>query len=359
MKVAIIGSGNSGCAHAAKLSERRHEVRLVKTSHINEDNFNILQQQKGIYYCNRYLNEEEYHFAPISLITHDVKAGIQGADVILVLTQSLQHPQIAELICPYLEDGQIVLIIPGNLGSFYFKCATSKNIIFAEGESTPYDARITAFGKVDILFKNVRNAIAFLEQKNRPYLQQIDSLFDSHKYLRTNIIESAMHNPNMVVHTIGSIMSASRIEMMQGEFWMYRESFSPAVWNIVKMLDEEKNNVITAYKGKPLSYVEACRWRNEKDLTKDPYAVFRSYAQNGGPKGPANLNTRFIHEDVPMGLCALESLAKKANIDTRITSSLINIASSLVNVDFRSIGRTVESLGIATWQKDEIIQFIS
>lgn len=337
MKVAILGTGNSGCAHAAKLSEHGHEVRLIKTSTINSGNFTTLQEQKGIYYCNRYLGETEYHFAPISMITTDIEAGMRGAEVVMVLTQSLQHADVAKKIGPYLEDGQLVFIIPGNLGSLQFRAATDKHIIISEGESTPYDARVEKPGSVDILFKNVRNAVSFLEKQHRPYLATIDALFDSHKFLRTNVIESALHNPNLVVHTIGSIMSASRIETMKGEFWMYRESFSPSVWNLVHQLDEEKNTVIQRYGGEPLSYLDACKWRNEEDLDIDSHEVFKRYANTGGPKGPRDLQTRFIWEDVPMGLCLLETLGKKANINTPICSSLITIASALLQTDFRQI----------------------
>lgn len=344
MKVAVIGTGNSGCAQAAKLVEKGHEVRLIKTSAVNGENFSAIMDLKGIYYRNRYLKETDYHFAHLALVTKDMQKGIKGADVVMILTQSLQHADIAKLVGPYLEDNQIVIIIPGNLGSIHIKLATDKQIICAECESTPYDARIAKPGKVDILFKNVRNAVAFLEQKHQTYLDTVNKLFKAHKFLRTNVIESAMHNPNLVVHTIGTIMSASRIEKMKGEFWMYRESFSPSIWNLVAQLDQEKNAVIVAYGGKPLNYLDACKWRNEEDLSVDSKQVFEQYAMDGGPKGPNSLNNRFITEDVPMGLGQLELLASKVGIETPIASSLITLASSLTNTDYRQITRQLSSV---------------
>ena len=360
MRITIIGSGNSACAQASKLVERGHEVVVVKTSHsLHEENFDALVRQKGIYYYNEFIQDKQRHFAPIKLFTRDIEEGVRDAEVVLVLTQSLQHEDMAKRLCPYLHDGQIVWLIPGNMGSIYFAHYCKEPIHLLESESTPYDARIEEPGVVRILFKNVRNAVAFLHKEDEKLLPTIDSLFGEHKYLRHNIVESAMHNPNMIVHTVGSLMSASRIEMMQGEFYMYRESFSPSVWNLVNALDEEKNQVICAYGGEALPYVEACRWRNEEDLTIDPYAVFRHYANTGGPKGPANLKTRFIHEDVPMGLCLLESLALKASIQTPITSALINIANALTQKDFRSIGRTLTALGLQDYSKEQIVEFIS
>ena len=360
MKVTIVGTGNSACAQAAKLVERGHTVRLIKTSHsVHEANYDALVAQQGIYYYNRYAEDEVRHFAPIDMITRDVEAGLDGAEVVLVLTQSLQHPNMAALMAPYLHEDQIVWLIPGNMGSIYFKQACKHVPHLVESESTPYDARISQPGEVDILFKNVRNAVAFLQKSDEKLLPAIDSLFGEHKYLRSNIIESAMHNPNLVVHTVGTIMSASRIEQMHGEFWMYRESFSPSVWNLIHALDAEKNNVITAYGGQPLAYVEACRWRNEEDLTVDPYEVFRHYAQSGGPKGPADLQSRFVHEDVPMGLCLLESLAAKAHIETPVASALISIASALLATDFRAKGRTLEALGLQELTINKIKEYIA
>lgn len=360
MNVTIIGTGNSACAQAAKLVERGHTVRMLKTSHsVHEENFNAICNQQGIYYRNSYNNELDFHFAPLQLISRDVEQALQDAEVVLVLTQSLQHENIAKLLSKHIRSDMIVWLIPGNMGSIYFQQLYTQPLRLLESESTPYDARITTPGHVDILFRNVRNAVAFLHQSDEQYLPIIDSLFGAHKYLRSNIVESAMHNPNMVVHTIGSIMSASRIEQMNGEFWMYRESFSPSVWNIIKDLDIEKNKVIESYGGKPMAYVEACRWRNEEDLQKDPYTVFKEYALNGGPKGPKDLHTRFIYEDVPMGLCLLESLAKKANIDTPIASSLISIAESLLQTSFRQCGRTLQALGMEDYNMDQIKTYIS
>lgn len=359
MKVTIIGTGNSACAQAAKLSERGHDVTMIKTSRaLHEDNYEMLVEQGGIFYYNDYINDTSRHFAPIRLFTRDLEQGIRGADVILVLTQSLQHPVMASKMAPYLHSGQIVWLIPGYMGSLYFQQECSC-IHLVESESTPYDARIVEPGTVRILFKNVRNAVAFLHKADEALLPVIDSLFGEHKYLRHNVVESAMHNPNLIIHTVGVLVSASRIELMRGEFWMYRESFSPSIWHLIEALDAEKNAVISAYGGEPLSYIEACRWRNEEDLSVDPYAVFREYAQSGGPKGPDGLHTRFIYEDVPMGLCLLESLATKADVQTPIATALISLAGALLETDYRKQGRTLASLHLSDLDINQIKALLS
>lgn len=346
MKVAVIGAGNSGCCQTIKLMQNGHQVNLIKTSHsLHDENFEYLLKTGRIACLDTTDSNKEFSLRP-NLITRELEKGLEGVDAVMVLTQSLQHRNLAKRVGPLLKDGQIVFIIPGNMGSTQFaKYTQGKHIIYAEGESTPYDARIIAPGKVEILFRNVRNAVAFLHKEDEQYLPVVTSLFGTHKYLRTNIIESTMHNPNMIVHTVGSIMSASRIEYAKGEFWMYREAFSPSVWRLIEKLDDEKKKVIEAYGGEHvISYLDACKWRNEEDLSVNSLEVFRNYAATGGPKGPSDLNTRYIYEDVPMELCMLERLAEAKKIHTPIASALITIASGLKNTDYREQCYTIDEI---------------
>mgnify|MGYP000853073338 FL=1 len=136
-------------------------------------------------------------------------------------------------------------------------------------------------------------------------------------------------------------------------------AFSPAIWNLITQLDKEKNEVIESFGGKAISYLDACKYRNEKDLNKDSLDVFQSYAENGGPKGPDNLETRYLHEDVIVGLGLLSTLGKEANVDTPVTDALITIASYLVNKDFHALKRTKSELGIDGLNKQEIVKLIS
>lgn len=346
MKIAVVGAGNAGCAQTIKLIQNGHQVNLIKTSHsLHDDNFEYILEKGEISCIDTTDNNREFSVRP-NLITRDLVKGLEDVEVVMVLTQSLQHRDLAKRVAPMLKDGQFVFLIPGNMGSTQFaKYTEGKHIIYVEGESTPYDARIIAPGKVEILFKNVRNAVSFLNKSDKKFLSKVTELFGTHKYLRSNIIESTMHNPNMIVHTVGAIMSASRIEYTNGEFWMYREAFSPSVWNVIEKLDEEKKQVIKAYGGENvISYLDACKWRNEEDLSIDSLEVFRNYAATGGPKGPSNLDTRYIFEDVPMELCMLERLAEHKGLSTPIASALITIASALRNTDYRSQGYTISEV---------------
>ena len=54
-------------------------------------------------------------------VTTDPAEAVRGAQAIFVHVMSDRHEEIARRIAPYVEDGQHILIVPGNLGSFIFR----------------------------------------------------------------------------------------------------------------------------------------------------------------------------------------------------------------------------------------------
>jgi len=352
LKITIIGAGNAGLTHAAMISKRGHSVTIVKTTRLMyEDSFDVLSQIKQI----EYEMDGNKGVVGIEEATRNIPDAVSQADVILILTQSVAHENLSELVSPHLREGQILLLSPGYAGSFYFstKCK-GKGIVFAEGESVPFDSRIVAPGKVNICFQNVRNPIGvFPSVKTEETLTRLKDILPRYT-ARQNVLESAFHNPNLIVHIVGAIMSVGRIEYSQGEFWMYREAFTPTIWNMVEDLDSERKAILRYFGLPTQSFAESFQYRTYDDLSADPMEAFRHYAQFGSPKGPADAQTRYITEDVPMGLCFMSSIGKKANIPTPVCDALIAIASSMHQKDYYAKGRTLGKLGIGYYSISEL-----
>jgi len=349
MIITIVGTGGGGCALACKLKEKGHEVRLLKTSRaLNDENFEEVYKNNGINCIDNTKNSKKTFFK-FDLITRDLKKGVSEANIVIIVIQSLYHKELAKKIAPYFEKDQLVLVMPGYMGSLYFKNnSREKDIIFAEGESLPYDARITEKGTVNILFENVRNPVAFLPALKSDAGTKILKNIQENITLRKNIIESALHNPNLIVHTIGAIMSAGRIEFSKGEFWMYREAFTPSIWNLVHDLDNEKIKILEKLDLPKQTFADSFKHRTFENLSEDSLTAFKNYAKEGSPKGPNTVDHRYICEDVPMGLCLMKSLGQKLDVKTPVCDSLINIASSLLKKNFLEQGRTIEDLEITT-----------
>ena len=360
MRITIVGCGNSGLIHAAKLYEKGHEVTLLKTSNTNGRFFDIIQEEGGYVVQDDSIqgNGRRFFVKPIR-ITRDVKEAIEYADIVMITTTTLQHEFVAQLIAPYVRDGQIIILVPGYMGSFIFKKFICKNVIYSEWETTAYNGRIVNNEFVRISFYNPRNAISVLPiARTQDVLAILSQCFDNTRYSRKHILESAFHNPNMIVHPIGILFSASRIEYSNGEFWMYREAFTPSVINVIKAFDVGKNRVLQAFGCQPLDYFEAAKWRNEENLDIDAMAVFRSFADSSN-KGPSIINHRYLLEDVPMGLGLYVSVAKLVGVDTSIQEGIMSLASALLNKDLVSGARTIQYLlGKTEVSKDDICHAI-
>lgn len=344
MKITIVGCGNAGLIHAAKIYEKEgNEICILKTSQTNSEYFDKIVSEGG-YRVHDLTDRGKDFFVKPELVTRDAKAAMEFAEIVLVMTTTLQHESVAKLIAPFARDGQIIAMCPGYMGSLIFKKYVKADVIYCEWETTAYNGRVMNNDYVKITFYNPRNAISVLPTTKSQYvMDKFSTLFDNTHYLRKNILESALHNPNMIVHTIGMTFSASRIEYSKGEFWMYREAFTDSIVRVINAFDKQKNEVLKAYGCEPLDYFEAAKWRNEEDLTVDAMTSFRSFADSSN-KGPMFLRHRYLLEDVPMGLGLFVSLGKVAGVDTSIAESIMTLGGALLGEDFKRQSRSIQYL---------------
>ncbi|CUH92450.1 NAD/NADP-dependent octopine/nopaline dehydrogenase family protein [Herbinix luporum] len=344
MNISVLGAGNGGTAVAADLSLRGHDVTLIKTSHaLHDQNFEYLIKNEGTV---KLIENGETKVAKIKQITRDLSK-LSESEVVIIYIQTNYHENLIKRIKPYLKDGQVLLINPGYLSTTYvLRHCKDIDLTICEAQSSFIDCRINEPGTIKVGFRNVRNPLGIYPKKHLEYgKEKLDHLGFPFVYL-PSVIEAGLHNPNLIIHTVGAIMSIPRIEKTKGEYCMYHEVFTPSVWNILEALDKEKMDVMEKMGCERLPYVEACKFRNTLDDERDAKEVFFWYADMPTrAKGPTKVDSRYISEDVPQGLVLLESLGLKYKIATPICTALINIASAALGRDLRLEGRTLENLG--------------
>lgn len=346
MKIAIIGAGNVGCATACDLSSKGHHVTLIKSSQsMHNENF-------------KYISAHDHRIkmiepngkaieARIDLLTTNISQ-IKSAEIVFVMIQTTFHEDIIKRMIPHLQRDQIIVFNPGYLSTaLMIDNNARKDVIIVEAESSFIDCRIHEKGKINVSFRNVRNPLGvFPNSRADETKRKLESLGFPFTYL-SSVIEAALHNPNLIVHTVGAIMSIPRVEKTNGNYYMYHEVFTPSVWNILEKLDKEKMDILEKLGFSRLSYVEACKYRNTLDNSKSAIDVFFEYANDpNSVKGPTSVDARYISEDVPQGLVLLESLGGYLKVSTPVTTSLIEIASAALKRDMRKGGRTLEKLGV-------------
>ena len=357
MKIAVVGAGNGGCAVAGDMAYRGLDVTLIKTSNaMHDDNFEYLLKNDGnitLYdfgdngCMNPTAENQVIKKGKIAKVTRDISE-VQNMDVVIIYVQTNYHESVIQRISPYVKDGQLYIINPGYFSTaFMLKYCHGKKITIIEAQSSFIDCRISEPGKIRVGFRNVRNPLGIYPHENIESAKVIlEKLGFPFVYLN-HVAEAALHNPNLIVHTVGALLSMPMIDMEKENFCMYHSSFTEHVWSVLEALDKEKMDILEKLGCRRIPYVEACKFRNSLDETENAKQVFFEYAaMPTRAKAPSSVNSRYVTEDVPQGLVMLETLGNILQVHTPICSALISIASAALNQNFRETGRTVEKLGI-------------
>ena len=354
MKIAIIGSGHGGCAVAGVMAMHGHEVSIVKFSDVmHTENYAVLARDLKISLSGK---EGEGIF-PLSKVTHDPAEVVPEAELILVYYVANYHEMVAKRLAPLLHGGQFVVLNPGYLGTLIFKkemnaVGNATHPLFAEFETLPYSCRIGEPGSVAIESINVRHPFAAYPASRSSEIAERFTDVLGECVPRNHILEVALHNPNLVIHTIGVLMNVAQIEAPEKTFAMYKHGFTPSLWKLVHKLDEEKMDVLEKLGAPRIPYFEEFKLRTFPEPENvDSFEGFMRYASEA-PDGPHFLDHRYVTEDVPMGLTLLHSLGMETGVATPIADSLIHIANAMLpHHDFWAEGRTLEAIWDGTLEE--------
>jgi opine dehydrogenase len=75
-------------------------------------------------------------------------------------------------------------------------------------------------------------------------------------------------------------------------------------------------------------------------------------------KGPFSANTRYISEDIPIGMVLWASLGDMLGVPTPTARALIQVSSVIHDTDYWQGGRTVEKLGLAEMTVEELNKYL-
>lgn len=114
-KITVIGGGATGHAAAAIYADKGFRVTLCDGERF-AGRFKQIEANGGIL-----LRGKVHAIGRIETATTDIEKAVAGAQLIAVHVMSPRHEEIARKIAPYLQDGQHILIVPGNLGAFIFR----------------------------------------------------------------------------------------------------------------------------------------------------------------------------------------------------------------------------------------------
>jgi opine dehydrogenase len=360
MKIAVLGSGNGGCAVAFDCAAHGHQVTLFDFEQFPAS-IQAVQTNGGIH-CEGELEG----FQPVSYAGHEIETALNGADIIYAVGPAYSTRPFAEACKPYLKKGQTVIVCPSSCcGSIEFKNAADlglrdEEIVVAETSTLPYAVRLLEPGKIRI-FNKLKGGLflAALPAKNTQLvLDQVRDVYSPMSAAK-NILQTSLQNGNPVIHPTITLMNVALIERTQGDFEFYHEGVTPAVGRLIKAVDKERIAIGNKLGVKVIPDPELGVMQG--------YMVEATY-DNGfitspgfaGVKAQPSLDYRYFNEDVGYGLVFLQKLGEQVGVDTPIMSTVITLVSLLMNRDYvGEARRTMETLGLSKRTVEELDKLLA
>ena len=238
--IAVLGGGNGGHAVAANLSLSVFKVNFFELPKFAGSFEKVLRTREI-----RIEGVSIDGVAKLNLATIDIQQAIKDAEVIFVVTPAFGHKAMAEVCAPFVQDGQIIALMPGSGGTLEFanifkEKKVKREIAFAESCTLPYRARLKGSGHVSVLINAIILPTGVFPSKRTsdviPKLKQFCPIIMPAK----DVLEAAVNNSNPIVHPVATLLSDTRIEHSRGEFYLYAEGMTPAVTRTFESLNNEE-----------------------------------------------------------------------------------------------------------------------
>lgn len=360
MKIAVLGSGNGGCAVAFDCAQHGHQVNLFDFETF-PDQIRAVAEAGGI----RATGELE-GFAAIAYAGHDIERALSGVELIIAAGPAYSTRPFAEACGPHLQQGQMVLVCPGSCaGSLVFKqgaglALDDTAIIVAESSTLPYAVRMVGPGQIHVFLK-LKAGIFVAAVPASATGQVIDALSDVYPAFLAakNVLQTSLQNGNPVIHPAVSLLNTALIERTGGDFFFYEEGVTTAVGRLLKAVDEERMAIGQRLGVDVLAEPEIGQMQGY--MTEATYD--QGYAEAPGFRGikaQPSLEYRYFHEDVGYGLVFWQTLGAQIGVATPTISALIQLTSVVMGRGYLAeAARTMAGLGLAGYSAAELAAILA
>ncbi|MCE5199528.1 MAG: NAD/NADP octopine/nopaline dehydrogenase family protein [Armatimonadota bacterium] len=359
-KFAVLGAGHGGTAMAGHLSLMGFDVSLYNRG---PERLRPIQAAGGVEIIAECSDRIPHGFANIPLVTDDPVEAIKDRQVLMVVVPATAHGFIAEQIAPHLVDGQVIVLNPGRTGGalevqkIIRQVNNSVDVVVAEAQTFIYASRCMNPAQTKIY--RVKNSIpvAALPAHRTPEVVNLLRKAFPQFVPGDNVMKTSLDNIGAIFHPAVTVLNAARIESTNGDFDYYTEGITPGISQILEAMDRERVKVAEALGFRAMSAREWLYIAYDA-AGRTLYEAMRANPGYNGIKAPTTIYSRYISEDIPASLVPISSLGELVGVPTPSIDSIILLGSVLHGVDYRAIGRTAESLGLAGKDLKEIRQFI-
>jgi opine dehydrogenase len=353
--VAIIGAGIGGVYLVAMLGLVGCKVRLHD---LDDSRLKDLREAKGIE-----VEGPNGGFAPLELASTDLKASTDGADIIIIVTGGNFQEKVAQSLAPLLRDGQLILLVQGNTcGSLIVRRALDRagckaKVDIAEMDNYPMSAWRRVPARIaPIVTKRGLQIATFPGDRIDAVFPRLAPLFPTAVPAK-NVIFTGFVNANAMLHVANCVGNAGLID--RGiDYKFYAEGVTPMIGRLYEAINAERVAVADKLGAKVpdlAAWFELTYGVREKTL---PEACQKLTFNSDGPYQatgtPKSFEHKYVSEDVPAGLMPMSAIGKAVGVPTPSIDAVIAIAQVMAGSDFSANARTLERLGLAGMNAEQI-----
>ena len=346
--VAIIGAGLGGIALVANLGLQGYRLRLHD---VDDARIAKVRERGGLD-----VEGLVQGFAPLELVTPRLAPAVEGADVIIVVTGSHFHADVARGLAAVLRDGQTILLIQGGTGGSLVVrrelraagCRAAVDV--AEMDNYPYSLGWPEPTRVRMTIVKRFLQIASLPGRRIDTVHARLGPAFPQAIAAPSILTTGLTNMNATLHVANMVGNIGRLEGGGNAYRFYAEGYTPSLVTLLEALDAERLAIARAF-GVHVPGIH--EWlRQTYGLGGDSLreTFHRLTREPTGPyqwtPTPPSLQHKYVVEDVPCGLVAMSSLGRVAGVGTPVIDGLISLTSAMLRRDFRAEGRNLDRLGL-------------
>lgn len=348
--ITILGAGSTGMATAAYLTLCGCRVTLCDAESQAAD-FEQIRMQNGIILRG---GSGKTGCAMPWKLTTDFGEALSDASAVLVCCSASRHEELAEVCAAFARSGQVLLLSPGNFGSFVFRKkldeAGKEDVAVAELSGNIWACRRTAPGETLIALPFRKGTVAALPVCDT---ERVMEAFEDIFVLEAgkNVLEVSLNSPNVISHVGGAVLNAVQVEKLGETFAFFQDGLSESVIHSFVALEAERNAVLECLGLQVYAASSEGLMRKLMKDDKDPvFSFFRAL------DGPSGFSHRYVAEDAACGVSMLVSLGRQYGVATPLTQAFLTIAGSINETDYMQNGYTLEQLGLAGLTREELLE---
>lgn len=290
----------------------------------------------------------------------DLRSAVSQADIVVVMVPPNFHEALLAPCADILRDDQLVLLSPGGIGGALLisrlAARSAPKLLVGQTSSMPHAAHPLDDGGIRVTGKKKTLSVGvFPAARTQELLDRLSGEFPQFTG-SANVIENGLSSAALGVHPVPMIMNAAQIEQ-KGSYHYDGYDITPSIARVIEAVDAERQDILRVLGGKVQSFAD---WLVEAyDVDGSTfYEVVHNVGSYKQALSPPDLCYRYLSEDVPTQAVPAALLGRALGVPTPTLDALVVITNAIHGIDYWTSGWSLERLGLAGLNREEILSFV-